>query len=63
MRGHAAGHWVVAGCSPGVTTQHEIINAPIYADTVCDRLLHNAQRSDRAGDSLRRTKSRSATKD
>ena len=57
MRGHAAGRWVLAGgAQVPVTTRHEIINAPIYADTVCDRLPHNAQRSRYlAGDRRRRT--------
>ena len=63
MRGHAAGHRMLTDYAPTVTTPHEIINAPTYAAAVRDRLLHDAQRSDLAGDSLRRTKSRSATMD
>ena len=33
---------------------------PTYADAILDRLVHNAHRIDLAGDSLRRTRPRSA---
>jgi DNA replication protein DnaC len=36
---------------------------PTYADAILDRLIHNAHRIDLAGDSLRRTRPRSAVKD
>ena len=42
---------------------HEIIGNPTYADAILDRLVHNAHRIDLAGDSLRRTRPRSALKD
>ena len=42
---------------------HEVIGDPTYADAILDRLVHNAHRIDLAGDSLRRTRSRSAVKD
>src|SRR6202167_3877753 len=42
---------------------HEVTGAPPYADAILDRLVHNAHRIDLAGDSLRRTRLRSATKD
>ncbi len=42
---------------------HEVIGDPTYADAILDRLVHNAHRIDLAGDSLRRTRPRSAAKD
>jgi DNA replication protein DnaC len=42
---------------------HEIIGNPTYADAILDRLVHNAHRIDLAGDSLRRTRQRSALRD
>jgi DNA replication protein DnaC len=42
---------------------HEVIGDPTYADAILDRLVHNAHRIDLAGDSLRRTRPRSTTKD
>ena len=42
---------------------HEVIGDPTYADAILDRLVHNAHRIDLAGDSLRRTRPRSAVKD
>jgi hypothetical protein len=38
---------------------YEVIGDPTYADAILDRLVHNAHRIDLAGDSLRRTRSRS----
>jgi DNA replication protein DnaC len=35
---------------------HAVIGNPTYADAILDRLLHNAQRIDLTGDSLRRTR-------
>ncbi len=46
-----------------VAKWHEVIGDPTYADAILDRLVHNAHRIDLAGDSLRRTRSRSAVKD
>jgi transposase InsO family protein len=40
-----------------------VIGDPTYADAILDRLVHNAHRIDLAGDSLRRTRPRSAAKD
>lgn len=42
---------------------HEVIGDPTYADTILDRLVHNAHRIDLTGDSLRRTRPRSTGKD
>jgi len=42
---------------------HQVIGDPTYADAILDRLVHNAHRIDLAGDSLRRTRPRSTTKD
>jgi DNA replication protein DnaC len=42
---------------------HEVIGDPTYADAILDRLVHNANRIDLSGDSLRRARLRSATKD
>ncbi len=42
---------------------HEATGDPTYADAILDRLVHNAHRIDLAGDSLRRTRPRSALKD
>jgi DNA replication protein DnaC len=42
---------------------HEIIASPTYADAILDRLVHNAHRIDLTGDSLRRTRPKSAAKD
>src|SRR5216684_8568425 len=42
---------------------HAFIGDPTYADAILDRLVHNAHRIDLAGDSLRRTRLRSAMKD
>lgn len=35
---------------------HALIGDPTYADAVLDRLIHNADRLDLAGESLRRTR-------
>jgi DNA replication protein DnaC len=40
-----------------------VFGDPTYADAILDRLVHNAHRIDLAGDSLRRRRSRSTTKD
>jgi DNA replication protein DnaC len=40
-----------------------VFGDPTYADAILDRLVHNAHRIDLAGDSLRRTRPRSAVKD
>ena len=42
---------------------HEVIGNPTYADAILDRLVHNAYRIDLVGDSLRRTRPKSAAKD
>ena len=42
---------------------HEVIGNPTYADAILDRLVHNAYRIDLTGDSLRRTRPKSAAKD
>src|SRR5258708_724174 len=55
--------------SPILTSQapvdksHQVIADPTYADAILDRLVHNAHRIDLAGDSLRRLRPRSPTKD
>jgi len=42
---------------------HQVIGDPTYADAILDRLVHNAHRIDLSGDSLRRTRPKSAAKD
>ena len=42
---------------------HAFIGDPTYADAILDRLVHNAHRIDLAGESLRRRRSRSISKD
>jgi DNA replication protein DnaC len=42
---------------------HDVIGDPTYADAILDRLVHNAHRIDLTGDSLRRTRPKSAKKD
>jgi DNA replication protein DnaC len=37
-----------------VDTWHRVIGDPTYADAILDRLLHNAQRIELQGESLRR---------
>lgn len=43
-----------------ISTWHEVIGNPTYADAILDRLVHNAHRVDLAGDSLRRKQTRKA---
>jgi DNA replication protein DnaC len=45
-----------------VESWHQMIGDPTYADAILDRLVHNAQRLNLSGDSLRRTRSRSSEK-
>jgi DNA replication protein DnaC len=42
---------------------HEVIGDPTYADAILDRLVHNAQRIELSGESLRKTKARPEKKD
>ena len=42
---------------------HEVIGDPTYADAILDRLVHNAHRIDLDGESLRRTRPKTAMKD
>ncbi|MGC2163942.1 MAG: IS21-like element helper ATPase IstB [Silvibacterium sp.] len=42
---------------------HEVIGDPTYADAILDRLVHNAYRIDLTGDSLRRTRPKTPSKD
>ena len=42
---------------------HEIIGNPTYADAILDLLVRNAHLIDLTGDSLRRTRPKSAAKD
>ena len=46
-----------------VESWHAVIGDPTYADAILDRLVHNAHRIDLAGESLRRRRSRSISKD
>jgi DNA replication protein DnaC len=39
-----------------------VIGDPTYADAILDRLVHNAQRLNLSGDSLRRTRTKSIAK-
>jgi DNA replication protein DnaC len=45
-----------------VENWHAVIGNPTYADAILDRLVHNAQRLNLSGDSLRRTRSRAFNK-
>jgi len=45
-----------------VESWHAVIGDPTYADAILDRLVHNAQRLNLPGDSLRRTHSKSSNK-
>src|SRR5215469_4552528 len=42
---------------------HQVIGDPTYADAILDRLVHNAHRIDLDGESLRRTRPKTAMKD
>jgi len=43
-----------------VESWHAVIGDPTYADAILDRIVHNAQRLNLSGDSLRRTRSKSS---
>lgn len=45
-----------------VDSWHQVIGDPTYADAILDRLVHNAQRVNLSGDSLRRTRSKAPQK-
>jgi DNA replication protein DnaC len=45
-----------------VESWHAVIGDPTYADAILDRLVHNAQRLNLSGDSLRRTRTKSIAK-
>jgi DNA replication protein DnaC len=45
-----------------VDSWHQVIGDPTYADAILDRLVHNAQRLNLSGDSLRRTRSKTPQK-
>jgi len=45
-----------------VESWHQVIGDPTYADAILDRLVHNAQRLNLSGDSLRRTQPKSSQK-
>ncbi len=45
-----------------VESWHAVIGDPTYADAILDRLVHNAQRLNLSGDSLRRTRTKSIQK-
>jgi DNA replication protein DnaC len=45
-----------------VDSWHQVIGDPTYADAILDRLVHNAQRFNLSGDSLRRTRSKTTQK-
>ena len=42
---------------------HEVIGNPTYADAILDRLVHNAHRIELSGDSMRRTRLKTALRD
>lgn len=48
---------------PPVDRWHDLIGDPTYADAILDRLIHNAHRIELAGDSVRKTRSRTTKKD
>jgi len=41
-----------------VTSWHEVIGDPTYADAILDRLVHNAHRVELVGESLRRARAK-----
>ena len=43
-----------------VESWHQLIGDPTYADAILDRLVHNANRLELAGESLRRTRAQSS---
>lgn len=43
-----------------VTSWHEVIGDPTYADAILDRLIHNAHRIELTGESLRRARDKQA---
>ena len=43
-----------------VTSWHEIVGDPTYADAILDRLVHNAHRIELVGESLRRARAKGA---
>lgn len=43
-----------------VTSWHEVIGDPTYADAILDRLVHNAHRIELVGESLRRARGKTA---
>jgi DNA replication protein DnaC len=45
-----------------VESWHAVIGDPTYADAILDRLVHNAQRLNLSGDSLRRTRTKAIQK-
>jgi len=45
-----------------IESWHQVIGDPTYADAILDRLVHNAQRLNLSGDSLRRTRTKSSEK-
>src|SRR5579885_763075 len=45
-----------------VDSWHQVIGDPTYADAILDRLVHNAQRLNLSGDSLRRTRAKAPQK-
>ena len=45
-----------------VESWHAVIGDPTYADAILDRLVHNAQRLNLSGDSLRRSRTKSIPK-
>lgn len=42
---------------------HDVIGNPTYADAILDRLVHNAHRIELSGDSMRRTRLKTALRD
>ena len=48
---------------PPVEQWHALIGDPTYADAILDRIVHNAHRIELAGESIRKTRSRTAKKD
>ena len=46
-----------------LSSWHEVIGDPTYADAILDRLVHNAHRIELTGESLRRTRSKQPKND
>jgi len=54
---YGAGSILITSQLP-LTTWHDVIGEPTFADAILDRIVHNAYRLDLSGQSLRKTKAK-----